>query len=74
LPACWLTAATSLASSLATVFGTGRATVGLLDTTTRACTAAALLTGRPNPALPSVTGMGGRLDTSAALGCPTSRF
>jgi hypothetical protein len=56
-----------------TVFGTGRAAVGFDEITTRGCatafaslTRSELLTGNPKLALPSVTGIGGKLDTSTA--------
>src|SRR5665213_1453659 len=64
-----------------TVFGTGFAAVGFTGITTRGGATAAVfafapfatvLAGSPNPALPSVTGMGGRLETSPSVFCLTT--
>ncbi len=68
-PGCELTAATSVPVSAdfdTVVFGTGFCAVGLEETTTRgAATAVGLpcFGPRPNVALPSVTDIGGKLET-----------
>jgi hypothetical protein len=74
IPGCWLTSATSLlvfAEFFTTVFGTGLALVGFDAITTRggatvfpSPTRSVLRAGNPKLALPSVTGIGGKLDTS----------